>query len=104
MSTAPPGEADDDTPLPRWWSTQPLGLWWLLPLGLGGALWVLLDGRLRLFGYAVGATLAAAALLRLVLPRDRVGGLMVRSRAWDVITLLALAGAIVTVSAILVIR
>ena len=100
MSVAP-DVPEHERDLPRWWRTQPLGLWWLLPVGLTAAVWVLVQGEVRVFGYLLGLTLAAAAVLRLVLPRDTVGGLMVRSRTADVVTLLALAVAVVVLSATL---
>lgn len=87
-----------------WRTGQTLGAWWLLPLGLAVALGVLLTGGLRSYGYALAATLAAAALVRLVLSKEHSGGLVVRSRAWDVISLLALSAAAAVLTANLVIR
>lgn len=80
--------------VPRWWHSQPLGLWWLLPLGFAVAGWLLWGGELRAFGYAVAATLVLAAVLRIIVPRDAVGGLMVRSRAWDSSILIGFALAV----------
>lgn len=88
----------------RWRSGQPLGLWWLLPVGLAVALWLLLGGGLRTYGYAMAATLVVAAVVRLVTPKDRAGGLVVRSRVWDVVLLLALAAATLVLTANLVLR
>ncbi|MGB3185996.1 MAG: DUF3017 domain-containing protein [Ornithinimicrobium sp.] len=87
-----------------WRVTQPLGAWWVLPVGLVISLVLLISGGLRSFGYAMAVTLAVGALLRLLLPPTRAGGLIVRSRAWDVALLLALAVATVVLSASLVIR
>lgn len=92
------GQAGEVAP---WWHSQPLGLWWVLPIGLVAAGWLLLEGRVRLSGYTMGGTLALAALLRLLLPRDMVGGLMVRSRTWDVLVLLGLAIGVTVISAAL---
>ncbi|WP_161958488.1 DUF3017 domain-containing protein [Ornithinimicrobium cavernae] len=89
---------------PANWGSQPLGLWWVLPLGLAVAVVVLFNGGLRASGYVIAGTLALCALLRLVVPRGAVGGLVVRSRAWDVLTLLALAVGIAGLSATLLIR
>lgn len=109
-SPAPPDGEDPDSGLspspeqeglPRWWRSQPLGLWWGLPVGLTVGVWLLVQGQVRLFGYVVAATLGVAAVVRLVLPRDAVGGLMVRSRFWDVVTLLALAAAVTGLAATL---
>jgi hypothetical protein len=99
-----PEERDVAPSVPRWRRTQTLGWWWLLPVGLAAATWVLLQGELRQFGYAVGAVLGIAGLLRLLLPKDAAGGLVVRSRALDVVTLWGLAAAIGLLSANLVIR
>ena len=82
-------------------STQPLGVWWVGVVGLVVAGLLLTSSNLRAYGYALGATLAVLALLRAVLPTGRAGGLAVRSRVGDVITLLLLAGATVTVAATL---
>ncbi len=90
--------------LPAWRRSQPLGLWWVLPLGLSAALVVWVVGELRTGGFVMAGTLTLAAALRLVLPRGAVGGLFVRSRTWDVVTLLALAVAVVVLSTTLVIR
>lgn len=89
---------------PANWGSQPLGLWWVLPLGLTLAVIVLFNGGVRGSGYVIAGTLATAALLRLVLPRGAVGGLLVRSRAWDALTLLALAAGVAVLTATLVIR
>ncbi|WP_165700032.1 DUF3017 domain-containing protein [Ornithinimicrobium ciconiae] len=108
MTTSEPGSAPAAPPprqrRPANWGSQPLGLWWVLPAGLSVALWVLLVGSVRTAGYTVAVTLAVAALLRLVLPRAAVGGLLVRSRVWDVLVLLVMAVAVAILSATLVIR
>lgn len=65
---------------------------------------VLLSGGLRGFGYGLAATLAVAALIRLVTPASRAGGLIVRSRAWDVALLVVLSAACAGLSFSLVIR
>lgn len=90
--------------LPRWRRTQVLGAWWVLPAGLTVALVVLLTEGIRPGGYVTGAVLALAALLRLVLPDRRAGGLVVRTKALDVLTLGGLSLAVVVLSATLVIR
>jgi len=87
-----------------WRVTQPLGAWWVLPVGLMVSLGFLISGSLRTFGYAMAATIALAALIRLVTPTTRAGGLIVRSRLWDVVLMLMLAAATATLSANLVIR
>lgn len=91
-------------PLPTWRRRQPLGWWWILPVGLVAAFGVLLQGELREFGYVVAGTLAAAGLVRLVLPRGAVGGLLVRSRWLDVACLWGFALAVAFLSATLRIR
>ncbi len=76
----------------------------MLPVGLLVATAVLLNGGLRSFGYAMATTLAVAALVRLVTPAGRAGGLIVRSRAWDVAMLVVLSAACAALSFSLVIR
>jgi hypothetical protein len=88
----------------QWRIHQPLGLWWLLPVGLALSLAVLLVVGLRPFGYTMAATVAVAAAVRLLAPGERAGGLIVRSRTWDVVLLLLLAVATATLAASLVIR
>jgi len=87
-----------------WRVAQPLGAWWVLPLGLMVSMGLLISGGLRTFGYAMAATVALAALIRLLTPEARAGGLMVRSRLWDIVLMLVLAVATATLSASLVIR
>jgi len=89
---------------PANWGSQPLGLWWLLPVGLTVAVVVLFTVGVQQAGYVIAGTLALCAVLRLVLPRETVGGLLVRSKAWDALTLLTLAAAVTGASATLVIR
>lgn len=89
---------------PANWGNQPLGLWWVLPIGLTAAVIVHFSGGLRASGYVIAGTLAVAAVLRLVLPRGAVGGLLVRSRVWDVFTLLVMAVGVAVLSATLLIR
>ncbi len=101
------GEHPADPPparRPANWGRQPLGLWWVLPAGLVVALLVLFNGNVRGSGYVIAGTLVLCALLRLVVPRGAVGGLLVRSRAWDVLSLLAMATAVTVLSASLIIR
>lgn len=101
------GGDSDDAPSrsrrPANWGNQPLGLWWILPVGLTIAVVVLFQVGVRASGYTMAGTLVVAAIARLVFPRAAVGGLLVRSRSWDVLTLLALAVATVVISATLVI-
>ncbi len=87
-----------------WRIAQPLGAWWVLPVGLLVSTLVLISGGLRSFGYAMALTLAIAALVRLVTPAGRAGGLIVRSRAWDVGMLVVLSTACAALSFSLVIR
>lgn len=77
---------------------QTLGLWWLALVGVVVAGLLLFTQGLRLYGYALGATLALLGLLRAVLPTRLVGGLAVRGRAVDVGTLLVLGAAVAVLS------
>lgn len=107
MSEGARGHGGSDEPSPRSrrpanWGNQPLGLWWVLPVGLTIAMIVLFQGAVRPAGYTLAGTLVVAAVLRLVLPRASVGGLLVRSRSWDVLTLVVFAVAVTVISATLV--
>jgi hypothetical protein len=77
-----------------------LGWWWAIaPLVVAGVACFAL-GHVRLAGYLIASALALGAVLRLVLPTSRSGGLAVRSRVVDVLMMaaLALALAIVTLT------
>ena len=82
-------------------SPQPLGPWWVGVVGLVVSAVLLTSSNLRAYGYALGATLGVLALLRAVLPPGRAGGLAVRGRATDIVTLLLLGAATVAVAATL---
>ena len=72
-----------------------LGLWWVIAgfVVVGLAL-IVLWSRLRLGGFVIGLGLLLAAALRMVVHPPKGGGLEVRSRVRDVVTLL-LAAALV---------
>jgi hypothetical protein len=57
--------------------------------------------QVRLAGFVLAAGLGLAALLRLVLPASRSGGLVVRSRAVDVLTMAGLGVALAVITAVL---
>ncbi|HEY7717151.1 MAG TPA: DUF3017 domain-containing protein [Pedococcus sp.] len=80
----------------RWW-------WAPVPVLLAGLALLAVD-RVRLGGYVLAAALALGALLRLVLPASASGGLVVRSRTVDVVTMALLAGALFLVTAVLDLR
>ena len=81
-----------------------LGWWWVAtPVLLAGLGLFALD-QVRLAGFVLAAGLGFAALLRLVLPASRSGGLVVRSRAVDVLTMAGLGLALATVTAVLDLR
>jgi hypothetical protein len=75
-----------------------LGWWWACAAVLVGGAWIFATGQVRLAGYVVAGGLGLGALLRLVLPSAHSGGLGVRSRGVDVVTMtvLALALAVIT--------
>ena len=66
------------------------GALWLVGAALISGLAMIGFGHVRLGGFVIAGTLVAAALLRLVLPRARAGGLVVRSRPADVVFLLGM--------------
>lgn len=69
------------------------GAWWLLAVGVVISCAVLI-GNLRLGGYLLGGTVACGGLLRLGLPQNLAGGLVIRSRGTDVLMYFALAAAV----------
>jgi UPF0716 family protein affecting phage T7 exclusion len=78
-----------------------LGWWWAaVPVMLAGLALFALD-HVRLAGVVLAAGLGLAALLRLVLPTSAAGGLAVRSRAADVLTMALLGGALFVITAVL---
>lgn len=81
--------------------SQVLGLWWLGALGLLVATALLLTGGLRPYGYALGATLSVLGLVRLLIPERRAGGLVVRGRWVDALTLFGLGVSVAVLAAYL---
>ncbi|SES46926.1 Protein of unknown function [Pedococcus cremeus] len=78
-----------------------LGWWWVAtPVLLAGMVFFALD-QVRTAGYVLAAGLGLAALLRLVLPASRAGGLAVRSRAADVLTMAGLGLVLAVVTRVL---
>lgn len=78
-----------------------LGWWWVAtPVLLAGMAFFALD-QVRLAGYVLAAGLGLAALLRLVLPASRAGGLAVRSRAVDVLTMTGLCLVLAVITRVL---
>ncbi len=71
-------------------TSAPFGALWLIAAALISGMALIGFGYVRPGGYVVAGTLVAAALLRLMLPRARAGGLVVRSRATDVVFLLGM--------------
>ena len=71
-----------------------LGVWWFVAVGLGAGLLLVLFGSLRSGGYVAAAALVLGAVLRLLLPQSRAGGLAVRRRLTDVVVLLGLGAAL----------
>ena len=65
----------------------PFGALWLIAAALISGMALIGFGQVRPGGYVVAGALVAAAVLRLLLPRARAGGLVVRSRVSDVLFL-----------------
>ena len=81
-----------------------LGWWWVaFPVLVLGVVLFVLD-EVRPAGYTIAAGLGLAALLRLVLPTARSGGLAVRSRGVDVVTMAALGLALAVITSVLDLR
>lgn len=71
-----------------------LGLWWVLGGFALAGMAVVVAGRLRIGGFVIGVGLLVTAVLRVVVKEPHGGGIEVRSRVRDVITLV-LAAALV---------
>ena len=78
-----------------------LGPQWAVVLGVLVALGLVTSGHLVGAGVAMAVTLGAGAVLRAVVPSRRIGGLVVRSRAFDTVAMLALAVACLVLAVIL---
>jgi hypothetical protein len=69
-----------------------LGLWWVVAafavVGMGV---IVFGGRLRIGGFVIGLGLVVAAVTRLVVREPHGGGIEIRSRSRDVVTLLVAA-------------
>lgn len=85
-------------------SAPRLGWWWAAPPFLVTGLALFAMDRVRLAGFVVAAGLLVGALLRLVLPTARSGGLAVRSRGVDVLTMTFLGVALAVITATLDLR
>ena len=70
------------------------GALWLVAAALISGLVVIGLGHVRWGGFIFAGTMSAAAMIRLVLPAARAGGLVVRSRLVDVLFLLGMAVAL----------
>lgn len=78
-----------------------LGFWWApTAVLLAGLLAVVVGRRALVGGVIMGAAFALAAVLRLVLPEDRAGGLAVRTRGLDLLVLSVLSLAVVVAFAL----
>jgi Protein of unknown function (DUF3017) len=78
-----------------------LGLWWAVLVGIAVALGLIAAGHVVGGGVVMSLTLGVGALLRALVPSRGVGGLVVRSRAFDTAAMLALAVACLLLAAIL---
>jgi hypothetical protein len=67
------------------------GALWLVAVALISGLVVIGFGHVRWGGFIIAGAMFVAALIRLVLPSARAGGLVVRSRLADVVFLLGMA-------------
>lgn len=74
--------------------TKHLMAWWVLALGVVVALGFVATDHMWRASATLSATLVLAAVLRVILPVELAGGLVVRRMAIDVALLLALAIAV----------
>jgi hypothetical protein len=82
-------------------ATRGLGPWWVVLAGVAAALVLIAVGDVLRGGIVMALTLGSGALLRALVPSRRVGGLVVRSRAFDTFAMLALAVACLVLAVIL---
>jgi hypothetical protein len=81
-----------------------LGWWWVAaPVLVLGIVLFTFD-EVRTAGFVIAGGLGLAALLRLVLPTARSGGLAVRSRGVDVVTMAALGVGLAVITSVLDLR
>jgi Protein of unknown function (DUF3017) len=78
-----------------------LGPQWAVLVGVLVALALVTSGHLVGAGVAMAVTLGTGALVRAVVPSRRIGGLVVRSRAFDTFAMLTLAIAALVLAVIL---
>ena len=78
-----------------------LGPQWLVLAGVIVALALVATDHVVGAGVTMAVTLGAGALVRAVLPARRIGGLVVRSRAFDTVAMLVLAVACLVLAVIL---
>ena len=71
-------------------TSAPFGALWLIAAALISGMALIGVGQVRPGGLVVAGTLVVASVLRLMLPRARAGGLVVRSRLTDVLFLLGM--------------
>ncbi len=77
-----------------------LGVWWLVAVVVAAGVAAIGLGHIRIGGQVVFAGFVVAAAVRLLArPARRAGGLTVRSRALDVVVLLALGIGVLVASA-----
>lgn len=78
-----------------------LGPHWAVLVGVAFALVLVGSGHVVGAGITMAVTLGTGAALRAVVPARRLGGLVVRSRAFDTVAMLALAVACLVLAVIL---
>ncbi len=99
MSTVEQEPVDDRPPIRGGWVGRQWPLLTVLGGGLVGLSAVALD-HFRSGCLILGVSVLAAALARLVLPARRVGLLVVRSRAFDVLVLASMGTALVVLAVV----
>ncbi|MGV1009322.1 MAG: DUF3017 domain-containing protein [Dermatophilaceae bacterium] len=84
----------------RWGRLRRLGPWWTMAFGAAAGVGLAAAGLIKTGGYLVALSLALGALMRLVMPREAAGGLAVRRRWIDVVSLGGLAVLVATAFAL----
>lgn len=78
----------------RWMPLARLGRWWLPAAIMAAGMVAVTIGSLRVGGYLIAGALMAAALIRLVSRGKQAGGIAVRGKSVDVLSLVGLSVAV----------
>jgi hypothetical protein len=84
----------------RWWGLARLRAWWLVAALAAVGIAMVAFGQVRSGGYLLAAALMVGAAVRAAVSHRAAGGIAVRRRWVDIVTLLGLAFAVATAFAL----